>query len=188
MYCLNTRSGRSWVKGRRWWDKKHEASGEFQEPELWQERVGVVGTLQGSQRSDWDPVNPPQCKVWKLVADSEGKCGCLKKECKAKRGLLTIFIYFKSSAEKSFCIPNTWAPSERDSNFCWVLSWEGQGTENKRLCLYLGISPLASWRVSLWPVAVILNSELWALLGSTKRMRPPPFAGVLSAWGARNLL
>lgn len=47
-------------------------------------------------------MNPPQCEEWKLVGDSEGKCGCLKKDCKAKRDLLTIFIYFKGSAEKSF--------------------------------------------------------------------------------------
>jgi len=50
----------------------------------------------------WDPVNPPRCKVWKLLGDSEGKCVCLKKEREARKYPLTIFVFFKGSAEKSF--------------------------------------------------------------------------------------
>lgn len=50
----------------------------------------------------WGPVNPPRCKVWKPLGDNEGKCVRFKKEHEARRGVLTIFVFFKGSAEKSF--------------------------------------------------------------------------------------
>ena len=81
LVSLNTKSGRN--LGERKGDEERKPtrhSGEFHEPELQQEPVGAVRTLQGSQRSDLGSCDPHRCKVWKLLGNrgNRGKVWMLK--------------------------------------------------------------------------------------------------------------